>query len=215
MKIAVLIPARGGSKRIPKKNIKKLLDNPLIYYPINSAKNSSAHEVWVSTENETISFWATLCKANVLKRPTNLSLDNTPTESVMKHFLSNVTCDIIILLEATHPSITAKDIDCALCKFLTSDYDSLATLSKKNLFVWKTKKGLAKPINYDINERPKMQDFKGLLVESGMWITTRKAFEKSNNRLSGKIGYYVLDHPDIDIDDPIDFKIAEVLLNET
>lgn len=214
MKIIALIPARGGSKRILRKNIKKLNNVPLIAYVIESALKSDIDEVWVSTEDEEIKKISQRYGALVLDRPVELATDNSTTEVVIEHFLDNISCDILIIIEPPHPLISSADINEALAKFIKIQCDSMVTLERKKLFLWETVDNeLAKPINFDPVNRPRMQNFEGVFLDTvGMWITTVEAFNKSKCRVSGKIGYYIAPHVSIDIDDEMDFKIAEVLI---
>lgn len=216
MRIIALIPARGGSKRIPRKNIKLLNGKPLIAYVIKSALESDLDEVWVSTEDNEIKDISQQYGALVLDRPAELAEDTTSTEAVMAHFLEHVSCDVLVLIEPPHPLIRPEDINGALTKFIKTKCDSLVTLENKKLFVWElVNDEVAEPINFDPANRPRMQDFEGCYLETvGIWITTVDAFANSHCRLSGKVGYYVVPHVSIDIDDEIDFKIAELILKE-
>lgn len=211
MKIVALIPARGRSKRIPRKNIRLLNNIPLIGYPIQTLKKSIINEVWVSTDDDEIAEIAKEFNVKILKRPKELASDLSSTESVIKHFLNNVECNTLVLCEATHPMITTEDINISFIKFKEKNFDSFVLLSSHSLFLWKIKNENLNPL-FNLKNRLRTQDIEKLYLESGLWITKRDAFEKSGCRLSGKIGYHIISHPDIDIDNKIDFKIAETLL---
>lgn len=214
MKTIILIPARGGSKRLPRKNIKNLCGRPLIDYAIKASLNSNVDETWVSTEDKEIKNIALKCGAKVIDRPEELASDTSTQEAVMIHFTEHIAYDIIVLIEPTYPLIQTRDIDLALNKFIKTKCDSLLTLENKNFFIWKLlHKEEAVPVNLNPEKRPRYQEFEGIYVEEGgIYITTRENFFKSKCRVNGKIGYYILQHPSIDIDTEIDFKIAEVLL---
>jgi CMP-N-acetylneuraminic acid synthetase len=132
----------------------------------------------------------------------------------MAHFTQHVDYDIIVLIEPTYPLIQTQDIKIALNKFIKTKCDSLLTLENKKFFVWKLVDGNnAVPLNYNPKKRPRYQEFEGICVEEGgIYITTKDNFLKSNCRLNGKIGYYILQHPSIDIDIELDFKIVEELI---
>jgi len=210
-KITLLIPARGGSKRIPKKNIKLLKGKPLIAHPIESSLKSKVDEVWVSTDSKEIKNISQKYGANVLDRPSELATDYSATEEAIEHFLNNVDCDILMILEATRPQISTNDINNMIDSFLNSDCDSYVGLEIRKDFLWNINQRYAKPLNYNPLSRIRSQDFEGIYIESGMWITTRTAFQKSKCRISDKIGYYIIPHPCIDIDDERDFKTLEAL----
>lgn len=218
LKIISLIPARGGSKRLPRKNIKNLNGIPLISYTIKALLKSMVDEVWVSTEDGEIRSISMKQGAKVMKRPIEYALDESSTEVVIEHFIDNKKGDILVICEATHPLLTSKDIDEGIKKYLQSNCDSLVTLINRKLFLWdlNVKEGTANPINFDLKNRPRTQNFDGCYIEdAGLWITSYDAFKKSGYKLSGKIGYHILNHPSIDIDDMIDFKIAEVMIKES
>jgi CMP-N-acetylneuraminic acid synthetase len=214
MKVVTLIPARGGSKRLPRKNIKTLCGRPLIDYAIQASLHSKANETWVSTEDKEIKNVALKCGAKVIDRPNELASDTATTESVMAHFTQHVDYDIIILIEATYPLIQTQDINNSLEKFIKTKSDSLLALENKKFFIWKLiNENETAPVNYNPQKRQRYQDFEGIYVEEGgIYMTTKENFLKSQCRLNGKIGYYILQHPSIDIDTEIDFKIAEKLL---
>ena len=214
MKIVALILARGGSKRLPRKNIKNLCGRPLIDYAIKASLDSNIDETWVSTEDKEIKNVALECGAKVIDRPKELAMDTSTAEEVMMHFTEHIDYDIIVLIEPTYPLIQTRDINMSLDTFIKTKCDSLLTLENKKFFIWKLlDKGKTTPVNYNPENRPRYQEFRGIYVEEGgIYITTKENFLKSKCRINGKIGYYILQHPSIDIDTEIDFKIAEVLL---
>jgi len=216
MKIGALIPARGGSKRVPRKNLKVLCGKPLIYWTITAAKHSKyIDKVWVSSEDAEILKVAENYGADIIKRPKRLATDTVLTEPVIEHFLKKVDLDVLVLIEPTHPLLTTKDIDIALKKFLNDDYDSLITLENRKLFMWGIEGNYAYPIDHPLNykHRQRTQKYKGVYVESpGLWITKTRQFKKTKSRVSGLIGYYVIPHMCIDIDYELDFRLCETIL---
>jgi len=129
-----VIPARGGSKRIPKKNVALLSGRPLIYYTITAALQSHRIDrVIVSTENEEISEISRSFGAEVLARPDCLAADTSLSIDVIKNVVStlagseNYRADTIVLLQPTSPLRTSQHIDCALDMFLASSADSLVS----------------------------------------------------------------------------------------
>jgi len=214
LKIVSLIPARGGSKRIPLKNIKSLNGKPLLSYVVEASLHSSVDETWVSTDSSLIKKVALKYGAKVIDRPPEYATDYSPSEDVIMHFLMHNECDAIVLIEPTHPFLTSDDINAAIDVFFSGDYDSLVALEHKKFFLWQIDKDIAYPMNYNYRRRPRMQDFDGCYVETGgLWITKADAFKASGSRLSGCIGYYILPHFSIDIDDIVDFRIAECMMN--
>ena len=215
MKIVALIPARGGSKRIPKKNIKRLNGKPLISYMIKAAKLSIVDEVWVSTDDEQIKYVAIKEGAKVVMRPSSISGDGSSTEEAIEHFSTFVDYNIIVLLEATYPLTNVDDINGALIKFNSGDYDSLLSLQSTPMWIWhKENSELVQP-DFRTENRPMSQDFETYIETGGIFITTKKAFETSHLRVSGRIGFYEVPHLSIDIDTPREFKLVELILKNS
>ena len=141
MKIVALIPARGGSKGIRNKNIKKLNGYPLIYYSIMLAKKSKyVNDVIVTTDSEEIANIAKEHGANVpFLRPKEISADLSPDIDFFKHYLqwakeNNSTPDVIIQLRPTYPLRKLDTLNSCIEKFIQNydDYDSLRTVVKNN-----------------------------------------------------------------------------------
>ena len=134
MEIIALIPARGGSKGIPKKNIKNLRGKPLISYSIGSAKKTKyINKVVVSTEDKEIAEISREYDAEIIERPEELAEDESSTIDTILHALEvlraeNYNPDIIILLQPTSPLRNAEDIDSAIELFLNSDCESVVSV---------------------------------------------------------------------------------------
>ena len=213
VKIVSLIPARGGSKRIPRKNIKPLNGKPMIYYTIKASLDSKVDETWVSTEDEEIKKIAQSFGAKVLDRPEKYAQDTSSTEKVMLHFTENVDYDILVTLELTYPLMTKDDINGSIDKMIKGNCDSLLSLTKQKMFRWDKKEDEAVSIDYIPKRRPRMQEYDGYLVEEGgIFLTKKELLLKEKCRLGGKIGYYILDHRSVDVDNEVDLKIAETLM---
>ncbi|OGZ35141.1 MAG: hypothetical protein A2V60_01455, partial [Candidatus Portnoybacteria bacterium RIFCSPHIGHO2_01_FULL_39_19] len=189
-KILAIIPARGGSKGIPKKNIRLLTNKPLIAYTIEAAlKSKLLDRVIVSTEDKEIKEISKRYKAEVVKRPKKLSGDTTPMQSVLEHIISylkkhgNYKPNIIVLLQPTSPLRAAHHIDEAINKFLEEKYDSLLSVCPSHAFIWKINRSTAICINYDFKKRTRKQarrqDRKPEYKENGaIYITKYENFIK-------------------------------------
>jgi CMP-N,N'-diacetyllegionaminic acid synthase len=132
MKNIAIIPARGGSKGIPNKNIIDLCGKPLIQYSIEAALNSQLDKVVVSSDCENILNIAASLGAATLKRPAELSTDNSSTLDTVLHLLSctEEAYDNVMILQPTSPLRTSQDIDKALKIFSDKDADSLVSVVK-------------------------------------------------------------------------------------
>lgn len=134
MEILYLIPARAGSKGLPKKNTKILNGTPMIGYTIKSAFNANFKgRVIVSTDDEEASNYCKKLGAEVIFRPKALALDDTPTIDVVLHCLDELAKtdyypDILVLLQPTSPLRNSEDIDNALQKYLDSKVNSCVSV---------------------------------------------------------------------------------------
>jgi len=221
MNILAIIPARGGSKGIPLKNIKKLNGKPLIYYAIHSCKVSkNINKIIVSTDNVKISKYAVSLGAEIIHRPKIFSGDSSEVESAMMHILEKLEKqkyfpDIVTLIQPTSPLRTSFDIDKAFEKFYNGNYDSVLSGYISKYFLWKENNSKIIPLNYSPNKRPIRQKMKSdLIIENGaIYITKYSKIKKSKCRISGKIGVYLMpEELSIDINNFVDFTISEQIM---
>lgn len=192
MKPSILIPARGGSKSVPRKNLHPINGKPLLWYTIEAARNSMVDDVYVSTDDLAIGDFARGRGVNVLERPAEISGDTSSIEEVIHHFIENVECDIIVLLSPTSPFTRYLWVNQGITKILNGKCDSVFSgmgMESNDMLFWDKEK--MAPVNYDIQNRGVRQDRKDkYVIETGaFYITTKEAFLKSNCRLSGKIEY--------------------------
>lgn len=216
MKTIAIIPARGGSKRLPNKNILLFDGIPLIAHSILFAQENSEiiDEVYVSTDDKEIKKIAIQYGAKVIDRPENLSGDNEPTVSSLKHVLINIEnkVDYVILLQVTNPLRPKNIVKETYSLFVKNNCDSLFTVSKNHQKFGKIENNIFSPFNYNIGQRS--QDLEPLYFENGLlYITKAKAI------LDGKIITenafpFVVNHifANVDIDTQEDFDYAEYLL---
>ena len=219
MKIVTLIPAKGSSKRIPRKNIMDINGYPLIYYPIKSSlKCNLISETWVSTEDEEIKNTSLLYGARVLDRPNKLSDHLSTTESVILHFLENVSCDILVLIQPTSPYVTHCDLKEALS--MMNKYDSIISTVQYRGFLWKKINQTSDKIvqilydskrimTQDINE-----DNYPFLQENGAFYIAKKDIIISEKcRYGGNIGSFKMKYGE-ELDWIEDFpKIKVIMFN--
>lgn len=214
------IPLRGGSKSIPLKNIKLINGRPLVYWVMDAALQSKyISKVVVSTDSDQIKKVINLYnhpKVQIVDRTIEVSTDTSSTESVMLEFSMKNEFDNILLLQATSPLVTTKDIDNAFELFYSKKYDSILSVVRQKRFIWNmsNKDNGYQPINYDVFHRPRRQEFDGFLVENGaIYLTKKIDLEKYNSRLSGSIGVIEMDDATYyEIDELNDWVIVENLL---
>ena len=198
MKVLSIIPARGGSKGIPLKNLVMLNRKPLLYYTVTaSLKSKIINKTVVSTDNKKISKIALKLGAEVIYRPTKLATDTTSLEPVIEHVLNYLNVhqgynpEIIVILQNTSPLRTAKHIDEALTLMKRQNYDSILSGFSIHTFLWKQSKKTITPLDYNPKKRPNRQNIHEQLFENGaIFATKTRCFIKNNCRISGKIGFY-------------------------
>ena len=170
----------------------------------------------VSTDNSKITSIANSAGARVINRPEELATDTATTESAIHHYLNKFSKkpDIMVLLQATSPLRPKGSLDKALTHFTNGGYDSLLSISPTHRFFWRVKVDKTVYAEYDYLNRPRRQDMKPenmRYVENGsLYIFTRDHFEKTKNRLGGKIGY--VEWPEeygMEIDTEVDFQCLE------
>lgn len=218
MKVLAVIPARGGSKGIPLKNIKMLGGKPLLGYTIEEAKKSKfIDRLVVSTDHSEISELARSQDVEVIIRPTHLATDEASTESALIHVLDTLDNgyrpDYVVTLEPTSPLRTAALIDRCIERCISGDSDSVITLKETRECLGRLAEGgrfeyLSK------NQPRRRQDREPLFFESGtVYVTKTEVLLKRNSVLGENIIGVVVDGDEaIDINTPADFAIAEAVL---
>ena len=194
MRIICIIPARGGSKGVPRKNIRRVKGIPLVVHSIKQALAApSIDAVYVSTDDVGIARVAIMAGAQFVRRPPEISGDEATSESALRHTLDSVGgADVVVFLQATSPIRKAGEIERAIDYFLEQDYDSMFSASPIEGFAW-LERDLV-PM-YDYQNRPRRQDFKNKLIEENgsIYIFKSWVLEKYDNRLGGRVGYWLQD----------------------
>lgn len=217
--IIAIIPARGGSKRILRKNIKDFAGKPLIYYSIFEAKKSKyINQVIVSTEDEDIAKTAKEFGAKIILRPKELAKDESSIIRVLQQTIEflkekeKYETDIVVLLQPTSPLRTVDDIDKCITKQIETGADSVETfcpVKEHPAMMFKIENGEAIPIDPE-NLPKRSQDLPKLYVENGaVYVITKDVLKQ--NTVYGKLHVPILmsRKKSIDIDDEIDFQNAE------
>jgi CMP-N-acetylneuraminic acid synthetase len=204
MRIAV-IPARGGSKGLPGKNIKLLNDKPLIAWSIEAALQSKKIDrVIVSTDYDEIGKIALENGAEVIMRPANLSTDEATTISVLEHIIQEIPeADNIIVLQPTSPLRSVNLIDNCIDEFETNVYTNLAT------GYW------CKYKEFGSHNNLRRQDYEGFFYDDGsVYILSRELIKKGLWCGEKPLRYINEKYMNFEIDDEVDFTIIEALFNK-
>ena len=212
MKVVTIIPARGGSKEIPKKNIVNLGGKPLLWYTAQASLASHSVETWVSTDCSEIKKVAESLGCYTINRPPSLCTDTSSSDAALMHFYQHVDFDILVFIQATSPLLEPKDINKGIEMILKEGYDSAFVASRESWLPRWTLKGV--PYQWDIKNRPRRQDVEDKYLESGaLYITTRAQLKKSGLRYGGKIGIIEIpNYRNLDINSPHDLQLVESFL---
>ena len=207
------IPVRGGSKSIPLKNIKSICGRPLVYWTVKAACESKyIDKVYVATDSDVIRD-----TVNGFRNSAESATDTASTEFAMLEFAESYDFDNIVLIQATSPLLTFKDIDNGFGVFEEPDTDSVLSVVKQKRFHWAVDdKGNASSTNYDVYARPRRQEFDGYYVENGaFYITSKNELISSQNRVSGRIKISKMcEDSFFEIDEPSDWIIIEALMKK-
>ena len=224
MSIVCIIPARGGSKGIHKKNIKDFIGYPLVSHTIAHALHSSIFDkVIVDTDDESIAEIAKKYGAEVpYLRPKHLGGDRVSSEDVILNSLVTMERKLnfypktVVMLQATSPIRSKETIKRAYKRFVQTNSDSLTVVSERSHFLWK---GFdkSKP-TFDIKNRKLRQDLseEDLFFEEhgSMYVFDKKGFQLNKCRLFGNIHIYIANKWEaVDIDNEEDWMLAEMTLD--
>jgi len=211
----VVIPARGGSKRFPHKNIIPFIGKPLISHSIEFAlKSFDKERIWVNTDDSNIEDVAKFYGIQITKRPEYLGLDTTSTAEVLAYQcemfnINKIACDVVILLHPTNPLRPHGIIEDSINKFELVNRGSLASFSRLNRKFGKIENDYFKPTNYRPGQR--MQTLIPEFFENGLIYLTKKEFLSEGKVITEDVYPLIYDGIEsfVDIDEPIDLFFAE------
>lgn len=219
MKGLIVIPARGGSKGIPRKNIRLMCGKPLISYSITNALNSSYDfDVVVSTDDKEIDRISLLYGAKVIKRPEELGADSVTLDPVIYHAVSYMEknmkkdYDIVITMQPTSPLLKTATLDSAIEYFINNNFDTVISGINRPHLSWTELEGKIVPL---YKKRLNRQYLPKNLLETGAFLISKREFVKENSRFGPKVSIYeVPENESVDIDSPQDWWVAEKELSK-
>lgn len=215
MKAVAIIPARGGSKGLPRKNVLPLCGKPLIAWTIENAHAADSIErVVVSTDDPEIASLSRQYGAEVVLRPPELSSDFSPSEHALLHALAELGIEEgpLAFLQCTSPLTLPEDIDGTLD--LLHRWDTAVTAAPWRRFLWRETPGGAETVGHDKRRRLMRQEAPPLYVEVGaVYAMTVEGLVRTGRRFHGSTGLFVLPpERSLEIDDETDFALVETLL---
>jgi N-acylneuraminate cytidylyltransferase len=219
--VAAIIPARGGSKRIPQKNLQVLAGKPLIVHTIEHALAASLVEaVYVSTEDPEIARVSRKAGALVIERPASLADDQVSSEAALLHALEVIReargddPDVLVFLQCTSPIRRHDDIDNAVRMVTEGKADTVFSACKNSSLLWRHRDGAWHSLNYDYRNRQRDQDFPLEVRENGSIYALKPwVLRRFKNRLGGRIAVYEMDDwCSFQVDEPKDLKLCEWIL---
>jgi CMP-N,N'-diacetyllegionaminic acid synthase len=222
--VLAIIPARGGSTGIPRKNLKMLGDRPLVAHAIaHGLQAETIDRVVVSSEDEEIRRVAASYGAEVIDRPDEFIHDNTIQEvdrllhwSVLELERLGGVIDVVVLLYPTAPLRKVALIDQAVRMVTEGGYDSVLSLYEDTTYLWARHGDTAEPINYDPKTRgPRQKESWNQWAENkAIYVMTRDLLINTGCRLGGKIGCVEMSRlRSIDVDTPEDLELCRLLID--
>ncbi|MEO2014241.1 MAG: acylneuraminate cytidylyltransferase family protein [Fuerstiella sp.] len=216
-----VIPARGGSKGIPRKNVRELCGKPLIQYTIDVARASNLTHVVVSSEDEEVCRVARQCGCDVVERPPELAADDTPTLPVLQHALraQGENFDCVVTLQPTSPLRQTRHINESLELFDRQPHaDSLVSVVRvpHNMCpesLMKSDGDAIVPYLNQVGALRRQDKVQNLYARNGAAVYITRVSRITDYIFGGRIIPYVMPTSlSFDIDDESDWQLAEVLM---
>jgi len=217
----VVIPARGGSKGIPGKNLRKVGGRTLIGRAVDASEAAArVSRVFVSTDDTAIAAEAASAGAEVIVRPSTLAGDDASSEAALLHALDTLEAvgeslpQILVLVQCTSPFVTAADIDGTIAALAVARADAAFSAAASHRFLWRIDgEAGAVGVNHDKRLRPRRQDRAAEFVETGSVYAMRvQGFRQARHRFFGRtVIHEVSASTSLEIDDPDDLAAARAL----
>jgi N-acylneuraminate cytidylyltransferase len=190
VRVVCVIPARGGSKGVPGKNLARVGGRPLVVRAVASALAAeSVDEVLVSTDDAEIASAARSAGARVVVRPEDISGDTASSESALLHALEGLDPEVTVFVQCTSPFIDPADLDLAVEQVLSGACDVVFSALETHEFQWALADGQAFGVGHSAGFRPRRQDRAPHFRETGAFYVMRtEGLRKAGHRFFGRIG---------------------------
>jgi len=219
--VLAIIPARGGSKRLPRKNVLPLAGKPLIVWTIEAGLNSRCiDKVIVTSDDDEILKVSSEAGSTIIKRPHKLAKDNTNINDVIKHTIKihEEHYDIVVVLQPTSPLRKAEDIDNAFEFMGQTKAPSVISVCKANKpLSWHfslEENGMLNPVFKNKIILNSQENESTYIPNGALYISTIEYFKRTNSfygRLT--VAYIMSQEKSVDIDSQFDFDIAEAVID--
>jgi len=221
MEVVAIIPARGGSQRLSRKNLRMVAGFPLIVHTIQHARRSRlVTRTVVSTEDPEIAAISQNSGVEVIERPAELASETADSESALLHVLDYLnraegySPDLVLFLQCTSPVRRPDDIDKAIQSLLDSGADSLFSATASKWLFWRSSGLWAESFNYDYRQRQREQDMTNEWRENGsIYVCKPWMLQKHRNRLGGKVAVYEMGYwSSFQVDSLEDLELCDWIL---
>lgn len=214
--VLAVIPARGGSRGVPGKNLRRVGGVPLIARAVRAASAAtSVDSVVVSTDDPAIAEAARLAGAFIVDRPAHLAGDTASSESALLHALDALggQPEVLVFLQATSPFIDPSDLDAAIARVQSGERDVVFAAVAAHEFLWRDAGESAEGVNHDPAVRQRRQDREPQFRETGAFTVMRAdGFREAGHRFFGRIGIAVVPTlTALEIDTVDELELARVL----
>lgn len=214
-RVIAVIPARGGSKGVPRKNLRTVGGRPLIARAVDAALGSERIDaVYVSTDDAEIAEVARAAGAEIIDRPAELARDNSSSEDALLHALEvlDEAPVVLVFIQPTSPFIDPAAIDAAIDRIADGE-DVVLSAAPTHAFLWKQGVDGAEAINHEASVRPRRQDREPQFQETGAFYVMRaEGFRQARFRFFGRVGLAVVDEADaLEIDTVEQLALADAI----
>jgi len=216
-----IIPARGESKRVPRKNLLPLAGRPLLAHSVEHARESEHVDVvYVSTDDTEIAAVARSAGAEVVERSPELAGDEATSESALLEVLDarlaagHADPDLVVFLQCTSPVRAPGEVDRAIATLQREDADSLISVAADAALLWHLDGDGPRSVNWDSSNRPREQELSHQYRENGsIYVFRPEVLREKGNRLGGRIALHVMDYwSQFQLDEPEDRELLEWIL---
>ena len=216
MSVVAVVPARGGSKGVPGKNLKRIAGRSLVARAVDAALAASTIDrVLVSTDDPGIAAEARRAGAEVVDRPAEIAGDTASSEAAVLHALETLDeqPEVVVFIQATSPFIDPSDLDSAVRRVLTAREDVVFAAIETFAFLWRQTADGAAGVNHDAAVRPRRQDREAHFQETGAFYVMRaEGFVRGGHRFFGRVGIHEVDAARaIEIDNVQELELAGLI----